>query len=120
MLEPSQPIPMRLPIHPDDALLGLARAAIRLAGVARAWHRKQRLLRDLAVWRGMTDRDLADLGIGRGELSRDAGSGSECRPAQRHRDAKPGSVLPAVQADVGAVPVGHGPNDRQPQAAAGL
>lgn len=61
-------------LRSDDPLRMLNGAAVRFREVAQSWHRRRRALGDLCALRRMSDSELTDLGIGRGEVTRDVGS----------------------------------------------
>lgn len=61
--------------RPRGLFMMLRGPARRCLLTAQTWRRRQGALHDLSVLREMSDRELVDLGIGRGEFTRDAGSG---------------------------------------------
>ena len=61
--------------RPNGFIRMLRGPAKRCLVAAQTWRRRQGALHDLSVLREMSDRELVDLGIGRGEFTRDAGSG---------------------------------------------
>lgn len=70
----------RSPLHQSsDQPSMLFCYAMRLLSAKKKWRRKQRFDRDMSVLREMNDRELCDLGIGRGEFTREARSNTRSR-----------------------------------------